>query len=142
MTDPSPKAVIARWVALYNEPAGLAAMPDLFADDAVSESTASANGPARTIVGKEAQAKRISAFASTFRDWSFAVHETVAEGERVAIRYTWRAICTEPLGGFGAGTVLRIDGTTFFTVQDGLIVRSSDVAGPMLKDSAREQEGA
>lgn len=115
-------------------------MPDLFTDDTVAESTASAFGPARTIVGKEAQAKRISAFVSTFRDWSFPVHETVAEGDRVAIRYIWRAACTMPVGGFGAGTPLRIDGTTFFTVRAGKIAGSVDVAGPMLSEAHRNHE--
>lgn len=46
-----------------------------------------------------------------------------------------------PVGGFGAGTPRRVDGTTFFTVVPGRIARSSDVAGPILKDHTYEQKG-
>ena len=139
MTDESAEAVVARWVTLYNDPEGPPLMPDLFTDDAVAEFTASTRSPAVTIVGKTAQVRRISAFISGFRDWSFQVHEIVAEGERVAIRYTWKATCTVPVLDFEAGTSLRLDGSTFFTVRDGLIARSSDVAGPMLKDEEKRK---
>jgi hypothetical protein len=60
------------------------------------------------------------------------VHEAVAEGDRVAVRYTWTGVVTREVPGYHTGTVVRADGTGFYTVREGLIVEMVDVMGPML----------
>ena len=75
---------------------GLMRIPDMFADDGAWNYAASAQGPA------------------------------VAEGDTVASRWTWPGTFRVPFGEFAAGARWRVDGTTFHTVQDGVLVESHD----------------
>lgn len=137
MTDNSPKAVVLRSFELYNDHS-----PDVyidvekflesFADDYVAEFAATPRSPARRLAGKQANRENIAAISTWLRDSHAEVHEAVAEGERVAVRYTWTGIVTHDLPAFTAGTKLRADGTGFYTVRDGLMVEMVDVMGPIL----------
>lgn len=137
MTDNSPKAVVLRSIDLYNDHP-----PEVYVDvekflapwseDCVLEFAATPQRPARRLAGKQANRENIAAISTSLRDAHTEVHDAIAEGARVAVRYTWTGIVTRDVPGFVVGTKLRADGTGFYTVRDGLVVEMVDVMGPIL----------
>lgn len=137
MIDNSPKAVVLRSIDLYNDHP-----PEVYVDvekflsawseDCVQEFAATPQTPARRVVGKQPTRDTVAGLSTWLRDSHTEVHEAIAEGDRVAIRYTWTGVVTRDVPGFNAGTKLRADGTGFYTVRDGLIVEMVDVMGPIL----------
>ena len=125
MTDNSRKAVVARLWGIYNDE-GLMKIPDMFADDGAWNYAASAQGPAERVVGKAAMRARVEGMRAAFRDIGITVHRSVAEGDTVASRWTWPGTFRVPFGEFAAGARLRMDGATFHTVRDGVLVESHD----------------
>lgn len=137
MTDQSPKAVVLRSIALYNDHApevylDVEKFLALWSDDCVQEFAATPQTSARRVVGKQPTRDTVAALSTWLRDSQTEVHEAVEEGDRVAVRYTWTGVVTRDVPGFSAGTKLRADGTGFYTVRDGLIVQMVDVMGPIL----------
>jgi ketosteroid isomerase-like protein len=137
MTDTSPKAVVLRSIELYNDhPPEVYLDVEkfllLWSDDCVQEFAATAQTPARRVVGKQPTRDTVAGLSTWLRDSQEDVHEAVEEGARVAVRYTWTGIVTRDVPGCSAGTKLRADGTGFYTVRDGLIVEMVDVMGPIL----------
>ncbi len=136
MTATDPRSVVLRSIDLYNDhPPEVYVKEDfleLYAEDYVAEFAATPQSPARRTVGKQAGRETIASISLWCCDSHTEVHEAVAEGDRVAVRYTWTGLVTRDIPGFAAGTKLRADGTDFFTVRDGLIVEVVDVMGPIL----------
>ena len=141
MTDNNPKAVVLEMIERYNSPTGWWRQQELCSDDIVLEFAATPQAPASSIVGKVQQRARMDQVAAMFRDWCLDAHEVIADGERVAYRYTWVGTTTMAFGDTPPGARLRMDGSNFLTVRDGLIVRITDVAGPILLEGAAEKEG-
>ncbi|MBK7126941.1 MAG: ester cyclase [Dehalococcoidia bacterium] len=115
MTDNSPKAVVARLWGIYNDE-GLMKIPDMFADDG-AWNYASA-GP--RAVGKAAMRARVEGMRAAFRDIGITVHRSVAEGDTVASRWTWRGTFRVP---FGRRRARWMDGASS-TRADGVLVES------------------
>ena len=144
MTDNSPKAVVLRSIDLYNDHPpevylDVEKFLSLWSDDCVQEFAATPQTPARRTVGKQPTRDAVAALSTWMRASHTTVHEAVAEGDRVAVRYTWTGVVTRDVPGYHAGTVVRADGTGFYTVRDGLIVEMIDVMGPMLAGEADKQ---
>lgn len=141
MTDNSPKAVVLRSIEFYNDHPpevylDVEKFLSLWSDDCVQEFAATPQTPARRVFGKQPTRDNVAALSVWLRDSQTEVHEAVEEGDRVAVRYTWTGIVTRDVPGFAAGTMLRADGTGFYTVRDGLIVEMVDVMGPILPAGA------
>ncbi len=137
MTDASPRAIVLRAMEFYNDHS-----PEVYTDtekflamlseDCVQEFAPTQQAPARRLVGKQSARENIEAVAAALRASHIEVHEAIAEGERVVLRYTWTGIVRPDATGLTPGTRLRADGTGFYTVRDGLIVEMVDVMGPIL----------
>lgn len=136
MTDNSPKAIVARHFDLYNDGTpdsyGSERFLEVWSEAAVTNMPASAQAPARRIVGREAQRAEHARVASAFRNRHVTVSEFVAEGNRVAARYRFTCTAAVALPGVPAGSVIQFDGVDFYTVNDGLIVEYHGVSGPLL----------
>ena len=144
MTDNSPKAVVLRSIDLYNDHPpevylDVEKFLSLLSDDCVQEFAATPQTPARRTVGKQPTRDAVAALSTWMRASHTMVHEAVAEGDRVAVRYTWTGVVTRDVPGYHAGTVVRADGPGFYPVRDGLIVEMVDVMGPMLAGEADKQ---
>jgi predicted ester cyclase len=127
----SATAVVARFWELYNSPQTIRQTAALCAEDCHHEQST----PAGTVqyVGRTAQLERIEQVSAAFADWHVTPLETVSDGRNVASRYAWRGTLKVPFGRFDAGTRLQMQASCFFTVEDGVIVRISDVGGPMMR---------
>ena len=141
MTDNSPKAVVLRMIDLYNDHSPDVYVTErfleLYSETIVQEFVATARIPARRLVGKQAARENLAAISAWFRNSHTEVHEVVAEGDRVVMRYTWTGTVTRDMPGFAAGSNVRADGSDFFTVRDGLIAEMVDVMGPVLLDDVK-----
>lgn len=71
-------------------------------------------------VGKPAARARIEEQLGTFSSISLKVHQTLAEGDTVATRWTWRGTLRSNRA------TLRMDGTTFHVVRDDVVAASFD----------------
>lgn len=57
------------------------------------------------------------------REQSFVVHEVIAQGERAAVRATWRGVVGASIGPFREGQELVAHVAAMLTVRGGLIAR-------------------
>jgi len=120
MTDISPAAVVQRLWALYNDE-GLRQIPGMFADDGAWNYAATAMGPAERVTGKAAVRERVEGMLAMFSGIEIEVHQSVAEGDTVASRWT----CTFALQGAPEHR-LSMNGTSFFVVREGEIAEGFD----------------
>src|SRR5215212_1167813 len=110
-------------------------MPDLFAEGYLH---GSANGP--DAIGIAAGAQRIGGFVTALPDLEWTFDEVIAEGDRVAARWTMRGTHNGDLLGFApTGKPVEFTGISFFTVRCGKIVESQT---EMDADGLLEQVGA
>jgi steroid delta-isomerase-like uncharacterized protein len=88
----------------------------LVTDDFVNEHTSELGSG---LVGRSAYAERLPGFLSQFAALQYEVVETIAEHDRVAVRYRLTANFE--------GHPLDIPGVMLFEVRDGLIARRTDI---------------
>jgi steroid delta-isomerase-like uncharacterized protein len=112
---------------VYNA-GNLDVMPEIFAE---GYRHGSANGP--DAIGLAAGAQRIGGFVTALPDLAWTFDEVIAEGDRVAARWTTRGTHDGDLLGFAAtGKPVEFTGISFFTVRCGKIVEfqtEMDAAG-------------
>ena len=103
-------------------------MPEIFAE---GYRHGSANGP--DAIGIAEGAKRIGGFVTALADLEWTFDEVIAEGDRVAARWTTRGTHDGDLLGFApTGKPVEFTGISFFTVRCGKIVEfqtEMDAAG-------------
>jgi steroid delta-isomerase-like uncharacterized protein len=103
-------------------------MPEIFADGYVH---GSANGP--DAIGIAEGARRIGGFVTALPDLEWTFDDVIAEGDRVAARWTTRGTHDGDLLGFSpTGKPVEFTGISFFTVRCGKVVEfqtEMDAAG-------------
>ncbi|MEV4433502.1 ester cyclase [Streptomyces sp. NPDC049555] len=78
-------------------------------------------GRAEPIVGHEAMKRDVTDWRDAF-DFRFDLHEELAEGDRVAVRWTWQGSHQGDFMGLQpTGQEVRMAGTTVFRLEDGRI---------------------
>jgi steroid delta-isomerase-like uncharacterized protein len=71
------------------------------------------------LVGRSAYAERLPGFLQQFSALQYEVVDSIAEGDRVAMRYRMTANC--------GGHPIDIPGVMLFTIRDGLVAHRTDV---------------
>jgi steroid delta-isomerase-like uncharacterized protein len=103
-------------------------MPEIFAEGYLH---GSANGP--DAIGLAEGARRIGGFVTALPDLEWTFDEVIAEGDRVAARWTTRGTHDGDLLGFApTGKPVEFTGISFFTVRCGKVVEfqtEMDAAG-------------
>ena len=103
-------------------------MPEIFAEGYLH---GSANGP--DAIGIAEGARRIGGFVTALPDLEWTFDEVIAEGDRVAARWTTRGTQDGDLLGFApTGKPVEFTGISFFTVRCGKVVEfqtEMDAAG-------------
>jgi steroid delta-isomerase-like uncharacterized protein len=103
-------------------------MPEIFAEGYLH---GSANGP--DSIGIAEGARRIRGFVTALPDLEWTFDEVIAEGDRVAARWTTRGAHDGDLLGFApTGKPVELTGISFFTVRCGKVVEfqtEMDAAG-------------
>ena len=103
-------------------------MPEIFAEGYLH---GSANGP--DAIGIAEGARRIGGFVTALPDLEWTFDEVIAEGDRVAARWTTRGTHDGDLLGFApTGKPVEFTGISFFTVRCGKVVEfqtEMDAAG-------------
>jgi steroid delta-isomerase-like uncharacterized protein len=103
-------------------------MPEIFAEGYVH---GSANGP--DAIGIAEGARRIGGFVTALPDLEWTFDEVIAEGDRVAARWTTRGTHDGDLLGFTpTGKPVEFTGISFFTVRCGKVIEfqtEMDAAG-------------
>lgn len=105
------------------------AVYDLVADDCITTMGA------LVLRGKaEMRAYDAKYFIPVFAKSPRTILNIVADGDAVAFRWTWRGTLRVPTGRFEEGARVRMDGTTFHVVREGLLVESFDTWGAVERD--------
>ena len=79
--------------------------------------------PAGTFQGREEMRSRVIAHRTSFPDWTEEIEDTIAEDERVVVRFTSRGTnLGEFLGNPPTGNRIRISEVAIFRLKDGKIV--------------------
>ncbi len=121
-------AVVDRVRAEVYNAGSFAVMPEIFADGYLH---GSANGP--DAIGIAEGARRISGFVTALPDLEWTFDDVIAEGDRVAARWTTRGTHDGDLLGFApTGKPVEFTGISFFTVRCGKVVEfqtEMDAAG-------------
>jgi steroid delta-isomerase-like uncharacterized protein len=90
---------------------------DVYAEDFVG------HFPAGTVHGREGLLARVTAHRKAFPDWTEKVDDTIAEGDRVAMRFTSRGTnLGEFLGNPPTGNRVEISEVAIFRLRDGKVV--------------------
>jgi steroid delta-isomerase-like uncharacterized protein len=113
------KRVVQRWVDAWNA-SNLDAIDELFADDFVDRTSFSMGEDARGLAGFK---QRLAIQRAAMGAMQFEIHDVIAEGDRVVIRWTARGVHQSTL--FGApptGAALAIPGLNIFRVANAKIV--------------------
>lgn len=121
-------AVVDRVRAEVYNTGNFDAMPEIFAAGYLH---GSANGP--DAIGIAEGARRIGGFVAALPDLAWTFDEVIAEGDRVAARWTTRGTHDGDLLGFApTGKPVEFTGISFFTVRCGKVVEfqtEMDAAG-------------
>ena len=109
------KAIVRRYVEqLYNrrEPAA----------DQIIDPDVVFHEPARTIRGREELEQRAAAFRAAFPDLHVAIEDELAEGDRVATRWTLRGTHRGEFAGIApTGKAVSVAGIIIWRIADGRI---------------------
>ncbi len=77
--------------------------------------------------GPEAARKKHNQYSTAFPDTKFTIEDTIAEGDRVVVRWTARGTHRGELRGIPpSGKSVTVNGTTTFRVNNGKIVEAYD----------------
>lgn len=134
------KAVVRRFIEEVVNRKDLDVMDELFAEDAVH------HAGVQTLQGREALRTAEAAYAESFPDETVTVEDLVAEGDRVAARWSWRGTHEGEFAGYRPTyRVLRTEGIHLYRLVDGRIAEMweyYDQAGfhRQLAEEAREAE--
>jgi steroid delta-isomerase-like uncharacterized protein len=113
----SSKDVIGRWVEIVNT-GSLDALGEVWAPGCVVH----AGGGIPAVQGLDALGEVLGLYGAALPDLSVTVEEIVAEGDRIAARFTTRGTHTgEFLGVPGTGKSVVMGGFAIFRIVDGLI---------------------
>ncbi len=138
MAGLTPRQVVERHFALYNDGTpdiyGTDRFLEVWSDDAIINLPATTFEPASRLEGKEQFRAQHDVVAGRMRNRRIEIREIVEAGDRVAVRYRFWASTTNDRPGMPGGTVLYFEGADFYRVADGLIVESSVVQGPLLRE--------
>lgn len=77
--------------------------------------------PAGAVRGLEQTLAGFAAGKRLLREQSFDVHEVLVDGERAAVRATWRGVVGIDAGPFTAGQELKAHVAALLTVRDGQV---------------------
>ena len=121
------RAVVSRWIELWNV-AGPDGVDEVFAEDFHDEQLAERlNGP----VTLEAFKVSLRGLMEAMGHAQFEQHETIAEGDSVAVRWTVRGVHQGSLWGMPpTGEPFAIEGMNVFRVRDGRIVERRSFLDP------------
>lgn len=112
--------------AYYAAQSDLASAPEALADllhkkVSITEHP-NAITPGGATRGRQETLEGLVAGKGLLREQVFDVHEVVVNGERAAVRATWRGTIGVDAGPLRSGTQLRAHVASFLTVRDGAIV--------------------
>jgi steroid delta-isomerase-like uncharacterized protein len=111
------KALVERFVEEFWNEGNAAAADELFAPDA------QIHMPTREVVDVDGLKSFAGAFRGSFPDWHSTFEELVAEGERVAERWTGRGTHRGELMGIPpTGKRVEVPGSVFYRIVGGKIV--------------------
>lgn len=97
----------------------LEAMAQTLSEAMISHGLLGVDGP---VHGRDAYVAVMAGNLAAFSDLNVEVHEMIAEGDLVAVRWTLTGTHTEPLGDIPAtGRQVRVDALALFRVEDGQI---------------------
>jgi steroid delta-isomerase-like uncharacterized protein len=115
MTNEADKALVIRFVDEFWSKGNLAAADELMAPDAVIHQPA---------VGGVAGLKAFNtAIRAAFPDWYSTAEELIAEGDRVAERWTGRGTHRGEFQGIPpTGKQVAVPGVVFYRIRDGRII--------------------
>jgi len=118
--------LIERYLRYYNDK-DVAAMLELFTEDAVFESVSNTTGVIRT-VGKEELRQLAMMSVEWFAQRRQTVTAWVIDDDRVALEIDYWCLLAKDLpdGSKKAGQEMRLRGASFFTICDGRIGRLVD----------------
>lgn len=144
MSDNSPRAVVERFYALYDDGTpdsyGSDRFTDLWADDIVMEYGASAQFPqGRRLEGKPRCLKELERIGGWMRNRHAVLREITVEGETVGTGWSFWATTAIDMPGIPAGSRIRMDGADFMIVRDGLVVYDRQLSGPMVLSPDEEE---
>ena len=77
--------------------------------------------PYGAVRGLEETLAGFAAGKRLLREQSFDVHEVLVDGDRAAVRATWRGVVGVDAGPFAAGQELRAQVAALLTVRDGVV---------------------
>lgn len=119
------RALIERYIRCYNDK-DVEAMLELFAEDAVFESVSNTTGVVRTN-GKE-ELRRLALMSADYFESRCQTPVTwVLDETHVALEIDyWCRLARDLPDGKKAGQEMTLRGASFFTIQDGRIVRLVD----------------
>lgn len=118
------EASVRRAVAAFNDPRGRERYLDLYAPDVVL------HGYPSGVEGREGAHQFYSQLWAAFPDARLRLEETIASGDRIAVRYTLTGIQAQDFYGapLRSGTT-KIEGMTWLHFRDGRVVEVWHVSG-------------
>ena len=115
MSNPT-TAVATRFYDLYSN-GDIERIVDLLGDDYVSHGFGDG--------GRENLRQSLEGFRAAFPDVAFTVEDTITEGDKVAVKTTFRATHRGPFAGVPAsGNPIEVGGCDVFRVREGKIVEA------------------
>ncbi len=118
MSTEEKESIIRRWSDEVWSKVNLAAMDELFATDFVFNYPAPGVAPNR-----EGYKQTVTMFVAPFADIHGTIEDTVAEGDKVAVRWTWRGTHKGDFIGIAAtGKEVTITGICILHIVGGKIV--------------------
>lgn len=137
MSETSPRAIVERFCALYDDGTpdsyGSDGFTALWSDDVVVEYGASAQFPqGRRLEGKPRMLAELERLGGWLRNRHMVLRQMSVDGETVGIAWSFWVTAAADMPGIKAGSRLRMDGADFMTVRDGLVVYDRQLSGPMV----------
>jgi steroid delta-isomerase-like uncharacterized protein len=121
MSDQDNKAIVRRYFEDVRNRRDVAAVNQIFSSDIVVYVDTPAG--AEAVRGAEAIRQALQPYLVAFPDLRFTIEDQIAEGDRVATRWTARGTHRGPLMGHAAtGRSVSFGGTDIFRLADGKIV--------------------
>ena len=117
MSPEANKALVRRFVQEFWNEGDTTAVDELIAIDAAIHM------PTGEVVDPEGFKRFVAMWRESFPDWHSTVEELIAEGDRVAERWTGRGIHQGELQGIPpTGKRVEVPGSVFYRIVDGKIV--------------------
>ncbi len=118
MSTEENKALVRRYLAEVYNNKNMAAIDELMASNFVAH----AYGPPGD---REGYKQTVSMLFTGFPDYHLTVEDMVAEGDRVAVRFTWRGTHKGEFAGIGpTGKQVNVTAMTIHRISDGKVVET------------------